>query len=93
MGQHEHTHYVEPMNRRSVRRAAATRAIIHGLVDHHTTIPFEAASTHFKTPGMIGTVAVPHELRDAADAIPVAEHGWRVSPQDMRLPHSTLGYE
>lgn len=86
--------YIEPISgRRSIHRANAVRLILEGLVTHSMCEPFPAMSDHYhapEQPGAIGNAALPSELRDPVD---VSVHGWRVSPEDMRIPHSSLGYE
>jgi len=68
--------HVERMDKHSTRRAEAVRAVIRGLTTHSTSEPFPAMSDHYRPheiPGQIGSVALPHELRNSADAIPVRE--------------------
>lgn len=70
----------EPRSLRS--NAQAVRDVIAGLTDRHTAPVFPAMSDHYRIPGAIGSVLLPHEY-DAPDvhyptqeAIDAINRGW-----------------
>lgn len=61
-----------PRGRRETRRVADARAIIHSIIDFHTAEVLPTQSSHYRVPGAIGSVLLPHQMNlfdvEAAEA-------------------------
>ena len=64
---------VERETRARALAAKATRAVISGLTERHTQEPFPAMSDHYRVPGAIGSVLLPHEYEQPQ--LPIGDWG------------------
>jgi hypothetical protein len=79
-------------NTPETRAIKGVRAVLHGLMDHHTTQPFPAMSDHYEPE--------PQGYDDMGTPVPYIErtdvsqlHGWFI-PKDIESqpPHTQLDY-
>lgn len=61
MSEWSKTSHTESMSRKDQARVAGVRMILGYLASRNTQEPFPAMSDHYRQPGAIGTVLLPHE--------------------------------
>jgi len=67
----------EPKSRRAISNAQAVRDLVATALNQFNGDPFPAMSTHFRVPGAIGSVLLPHEYprEGLSDDHPIEDWG------------------